>query len=256
MLNPLGACLPIAITNNSTLQQVGETSFIVRIQTSGLDKNEGISLQARNMVARTWLSGIKLNSPHWLVDYVLAYDSLLLEVDASAIDFNGLFNYLRGVEDNNNSTKKNASKSAGKLHEIEVCYQYSGNDYPNDMLLVEAITGLNSNEIIQLHQGLTFQVFAIGFMPNFAYLGELSPKLHVPRLKEPRLKVPAGAVAITDNQTAVYPQDSPGGWHIIGYTNFIFGSDTNNKISSNDCVVFKAVDLCTFTQDKNRLSTQ
>jgi KipI family sensor histidine kinase inhibitor len=135
-----------------------------------------------------------------------------------------------------------------------VCYQYSGKNHPNDMPLVEQYSGLSANEIIQIHQNTRYQVFAIGFMPNFAYLGELSPALSVPRLKEPRLKVPAGAVAITDNQTAVYPNESPGGWHIIGYTNFRFSDGLNSVIGPNDNVSFKAVNLSAFLRETKRSS--
>ena len=75
---------------------------------------------------------------------------------------------------------------------------------------------MKKEAIIERHQSQTFRAFAIGFAPGFAYLGELDSDLRLARRQNPRTKVPAGAVAIADSYTAVYPQQSPGGWHIIG----------------------------------------
>lgn len=76
--------------------------------------------------------------------------------------------------------------------------------------------GLTTDQVIELHQSVEYRVYAIGFAPGFAYLGELDARLATARLKCPRPKVPKGAVAIADRQTAVYPAESPGGWNILG----------------------------------------
>ena len=256
MLDGLKGCLPVRIEQNCLLERVSETSVIIRVESKPLDKTNSlnISLQARNAVVKKWLVCIEKHRPIWLIDYVIAYDSLLLEFDSALIEFNGLIHWLKSISGEFISKDNNQMEEQGKNHEIKVCYQYSGKNHPNYMLLVEQFSGLSANEIIQLHQNTTYQVFAIGFMPNFAYLGELSPALSVPRLKEPRLKVPAGAVAITDNQTAVYPNESPGGWHIIGYTNFSFGDGLNSVIGPNDNVSFKSVDLNAFLRESKRSS--
>jgi KipI family sensor histidine kinase inhibitor len=75
---------------------------------------------------------------------------------------------------------------------------------------------LTAEQVIELHQSGEYKVYAIGFAPGFAYLGELDQRLATPRLQSPRAKVPKGAVAIADRQTAVYPAVSPGGWNILG----------------------------------------
>jgi KipI family sensor histidine kinase inhibitor len=85
-----------------------------------------------------------------------------------------------------------------------------------DLNAVAARAGLSTTEVIELHQAIEYRVYAIGFAPGFAYLGELDVRLATPRLKSPRAKVPKGAVAIADRQTAVYPAESPGGWNILG----------------------------------------
>jgi len=78
--------------------------------------------------------------------------------------------------------------------------------------------GFSVEEVIRRHSERLYQVFAIGFAPGFAYLGEVAEELSVPRLANPRAKVPAGTLGIADTQTALYPIVSPGGWNLIGRT--------------------------------------
>lgn len=85
-----------------------------------------------------------------------------------------------------------------------------------DLARLAARAGLSVEAVIARHQALEYRVFAIGFAPGFAYLGEVDARIACPRLATPRLRVPAGAVAIADRQTAVYPAASPGGWNLIG----------------------------------------
>ena len=76
--------------------------------------------------------------------------------------------------------------------------------------------GLSVSKVIDLHAGAEYRVYAIGFAPGFAYLGEVDERIAAPRLATPRASVPRGSVAIADRQTAVYPSVSPGGWNLIG----------------------------------------
>lgn len=95
---------------------------------------------------------------------------------------------------------------------IELPVYYDG----DDLAAVANLIGLSIAEVIELHSTTTYRCYAVGFAPGFAYLGEVHPTLQLPRRSTPRLKVPAGAVAIAGKQTAVYPTESPGGWHILG----------------------------------------
>jgi KipI family sensor histidine kinase inhibitor len=72
------------------------------------------------------------------------------------------------------------------------------------------------NDVIALHSSNEYRVYAIGFAPGFAYLGQVDERIAAPRLATPRQRVPRGSVAIADRQTAVYPAVSPGGWNLIG----------------------------------------
>jgi KipI family sensor histidine kinase inhibitor len=97
---------------------------------------------------------------------------------------------------------------------VEVPVIYDGPDLP----FVAQHCGLSLDEVIRLHSESDYTVYMMGFMPGFPYLGKLPEALHVPRLETPRTRVPAGSVAIAGGQTGIYPQDSPGGWRLIGRT--------------------------------------
>ena len=76
-------------------------------------------------------------------------------------------------------------------------------------------------DVVELHASVEYQVRAVGFVPGFAYLGELDERLRLPRRDAPRARVPVGAVAIAGAQTAIYPLVTPGGWHLIGRTDTV-----------------------------------
>lgn len=82
---------------------------------------------------------------------------------------------------------------------------------------VARATGLSVADVIARHQAATYVVDTMGFAPGFAYLDGLDPALELPRRATPRERVPAGSVAIAGRQSAVYPSDSPGGWHLLGH---------------------------------------
>lgn len=100
---------------------------------------------------------------------------------------------------------------------VEIPVRYGGADGP-DLQEVAARCGLRPADVIELHAGSTYRVFLLGFSPGFAYLGPLPAQLVLPRRDEPRSRVPQGSVAIAAEQTCVYPQATPGGWHLLGRT--------------------------------------
>lgn len=95
---------------------------------------------------------------------------------------------------------------------------YYGEEAGWDLSNVAKQCQLSLKEIITLHSQQVYRSYALGFTPGFCYLGTLNEQLVLPRKATPRLQVPKGAVAIAEQQTAVYPNSSPGGWHIIGQT--------------------------------------
>jgi KipI family sensor histidine kinase inhibitor len=108
-----------------------------------------------------------------------------------------------------------ATEAAPALHEIPV--RYGGSEGP-DLELVARHCGIAPQEVVRLHSEATYRVAFLGFSPGFPYLTGLPLKLVCPRRAEPRLKVPAGSVAIGGAQAGIYPESTPGGWNVIGKT--------------------------------------
>ena len=97
---------------------------------------------------------------------------------------------------------------------IEIPVRYDG----EDLAFVAEACSLSEEEVIRRHLGTTYVAAFCGFAPGFAYLSGLDYSLQLPRRNTPRTRVPAGTVAIAATYSAVYPQESPGGWHLIGST--------------------------------------
>jgi KipI family sensor histidine kinase inhibitor len=97
---------------------------------------------------------------------------------------------------------------------IDIPTHYDGPDLAD----TAARSAMSAEELVAIHTAAEYRVFFLGFVPGFAYCGPLDTRIVAPRLERPRERVPAGAVAIADGQTAVYPLDSPGGWRLIGHT--------------------------------------
>ena len=104
-------------------------------------------------------------------------------------------------------------KAEGKLIELPVYYHP---DVGPDLEIVARANGLTVAEVIAIHARRDYTVCAIGFAPGFAFLADVDARIATPRHERPRAKVVAGSVGIADRQTAVYPMDTPGGWHLIG----------------------------------------
>ena len=104
-------------------------------------------------------------------------------------------------------------KSEARVITLPVWY---GCESGEDLARLAEAKGLTTEEVVQIHRAREYRVYAIGFAPGFAYLGEVDERIASPRLATPRQNVPRGAVGIADRQTAVYPASSPGGWNLIG----------------------------------------
>ncbi len=154
-------------------------------------------------------AAVKAAAPAWLHDVVPAYASAGVFFDANRIDVPGVIDWLGAVGDT-----PTTEPTAGRLHRIPVCYEMGP-----DLGRVAEQKGLPAEEVIRLHAGIEYAVYAVGFVPGFAYLGYLpEPLCRVGRLASPRVRVESGSVGLTGRQTAVYPLPRPGGWHLIGRT--------------------------------------
>jgi KipI family sensor histidine kinase inhibitor len=142
-----------------------------------------------------------------------------------------------------------APASAARLHEIPVWYAGA------DLTEVAQACKLSVDRVIELHSATEYRVGAIGFAPGFAYLGELHERLALPRRAAPRTLVPAGSLAIGERQTAIYPQASPGGWHLLGLCpRRLFDARRTPPcpLALGDRVRFLPVDEATYRREQSR----
>jgi len=103
-------------------------------------------------------------------------------------------------------------ESGGRLVEIPTIYD--GEDLED----VAALRGITTKEVVDIHSGCEYLAWFLGFVPGFAYLGEVPDWIAAPRRAVPRKIVPTGSVGIAGKQTGVYPRSTPGGWNLIGRT--------------------------------------
>lgn len=171
----------------------------------GEEINQDISSKVRNA-----FSSIKELNDEALIEVIPSYSSIFITFDIFKYDYNSLKQKLISIINLDETFEKN--------EEIITIDVYYGSEVGFDLEHISNSSNLSIYEIIQLHSNKLYDVYAIGFLPGFAYLGNVDKKIAMPRLSSPRKVIPKGSVAIADTQTAVYPQNSPGGWNIIGKT--------------------------------------
>ncbi len=147
------------------------------------------------------------------ISIIPSYTSIYIRYDIFKYDFQTIISFLK---DKFSSFKYDKNDNQ-PVKTVNIPVYYS-EDSGLDLKRLSIEKNLSIDEIISLHSNKTYLVYAVGFMPGFAYLAKVDKKLQTPRLKHPRDVIPKGSVAIADSQTAVYPKESPGGWNIIGRT--------------------------------------
>jgi len=150
-----------------------------------------------------------VRAQRWLgvTEVILAYRTVAVFADPEQVDLVDLEFRLRAL------VSAGESHPPGRCVVIPVLYDGA------DLHVVAARLELSAAEVVNLHSSTEYHVFAIGFMPGFPYAGYLPTALaSLPRREAPRLRVPAGSVAIAGRQTGIYPAQSPGGWHLLGTT--------------------------------------
>ena len=140
-----------------------------------------------------------------------------------------------------------ASRSRAPL-EVPVCYDP---EFALDIVEVAERSGIAPEEVAHRHSGVEHRVLMVGFAPGLPYLGGLDPALALPRRPTPRIRVPAGSVAIANLQTTVYPFETPGGWSVIGRTPLVLFDPARNPptlFSPGDRVRFLPISRSEYTR--------
>ena len=144
-------------------------------------------------------------------EIIPSYASLLVSFDVLRYDFDEACAQIGNII----SHADHVDEAAQSIVSIPVYY---GLDVGLDLEMLAEEKNLQVQEVIDLHVKELYSIYAIGFAPGFAYMGQIDERLATSRLANPRKAVPKGSVAIADRQTAIYPLQSPGGWKILGRT--------------------------------------
>ena len=217
------------------IQLLGDHAIVYKINTGQLKDIDPNLLAFTQFVTNEQINGIK--------DIILAYDTLTLVYDILHFDSNP-FLFAHTILEAFNASKKSLNAIENKsIIEIPVCYDASlGIDLQN---AVKA-SNCSINELIQQHSDKIYTVYCLGFLPGFAYMGDVPNAIQLPRHPSPRSKVLAGSVGIAGKQTGIYPMNSPGGWQIIGRTPIKIFDPTSTTLTlfkAGDQIKFKPIDL-------------
>ncbi|MBF9233738.1 5-oxoprolinase subunit PxpB [Microvirga alba] len=180
---------------------------------------------------------LRANPPAGLLETVPTYRSLTVQFDPTLTDYDALVAFL--AEQTKNLAPRN---TVGKRWHVPVVY---GGAYGADLEEVAERHNLTPQELIDLHSAAIYRVYMIGFLPGFAYLGGLDPRLATPRRTQPRAKIPSGSIIIGGAQAAVGSIEGPSGWHLLGRTpvrSYAPERDPAFLLAAGDEIVFQPID--------------
>lgn len=181
----------------------GDTALTVEF---GNEISEGINAKVRALniaLGNSGLSGVTETVP--------TYRSLMIHYDPGVLPYSRLTKRLQKLLEGLDRIEL----PPGQVLEIPVLY---GEEMGPDLEFVARFHNISPEEVVGRHSRAEYLIYMLGFTPGFTYLGGMDETIATPRLKTPRVKIPAGSVGIAGGQTGVYPVDSPGGWQLIGRT--------------------------------------
>jgi len=227
----------------SNIQVAGENALIIYFADEASSSTFATIQQAEQLIRQEMKGDLALD----IIDLIPSYTSILVVFNILTTDHHKVRGKLRLLLSFlNESVKTHVGIDDSSLIELPVYYALETGP---DLAAIAKRNNLSIEQVIEIHQSKEYRVYAIGFAPGFAYLGEVDNRIASPRLSTPRLKVPKGAVAIAEKQTAVYPSISPGGWNIVGLCPvdmFDEKATPTMPIKVGDRVIFKAIDKSEF----------
>lgn len=157
---------------------------------------------------------VKTHFGEALVETTVSYNALIIYYHFDRLNYQTIQSYIEDIV-SQTSNELPINSPSNTIVEIPVYY---GEDAGWDIAEVARRCNMTIDQVITTHSQAQYRAYALGFTPGFCYLASIDSTLILPRKKTPRLQIPQGAVAIAEQQTAVYPCVSPGGWHILGQT--------------------------------------
>ena len=144
-----------------------------------------------------------------IINLTPSYNKLIINFDLSITDYKKIKNFIEGL------TISRDIKDNNQKIRIPVCCD---DEYGLDFLRLTKKLNIDKDKILELYFGKEYFCYMTGFIAGMPFLGDINKGIRCDRLETPRVKVPKGSVAITEQFTNIYTFESPGGWNIIGNT--------------------------------------
>ena len=214
------------------INQISEQAFL-------LDFGSEINIQINKYVisfADCILQEIEKDNHLKIINCVPSYNKILIQFDAFSDTKTKIIAFLHSL-----NQKDITHVNKREIVDLPICYD---DEFALDIIDVSKKTRITKSNIIKLHLNTEFYVYMIGFTPGLPFMGNLDKQLSVPRKLTPRVHVPAGSVGIVDNLCVIYPNQSPGGWNIIGRTpQRMFDKNKKNPtfVNAGYSVKFKSI---------------
>ncbi len=187
-----------------------------------------------------------------IFEIINTYNALLIKYKQPFSDFDKETNALKEIV----LSAKSGKRPQQSRYCIPVCYDEK---WGIDLHEIATQKQLSPTALVELHTAPIYTVYFTGFLPGFPYLGGLSKKLYIDRKKNPRNKIPKGAVGIGGQQTGIYPTSSPGGWQIIGNCPidlFDISKPSPSLFQSGDQVKFESVSIEEYQDIQEKVKNQ
>lgn len=229
-----------SLGNKFQIQLLGDHAILFKINTGILDGIDQDLLALNYFFKEKQFIGVK--------DIILAYDTLTLIYDILEFDNNPYLFASQQLEAFLKASPTINQTRNASLIEVPVCYDPSlGIDLEKAAIHLKC----SIESIIQQHTEKIYTVYCLGFLPGFAYMGDVPKAIQLPRHAAPRSKVVAGSVGIAGKQTGIYPMESPGGWQIIGRTPLKIFDPFSAELTlfkAGDQIKFNPISLALFHQ--------
>ncbi|GIO65817.1 5-oxoprolinase subunit PxpB [Paenibacillus cookii] len=222
---------------NMVIEPLGETALLIQF---GEKIDEGVNRQVQAAV-----SLLEASPFPGFVECIPSFAAVAVYYDPFRLDRSPgegtAFEHVRSLVQNRLKQIGVHAERKRDVIDIPVCY---GGEHGPDLAYVAELNGLDEAEVVSIHSGRDYLVYALGFAPGFPYLGGMPASISAPRKGTPRLSIPAGSVGIAGTQTGIYPLDTPGGWQIIGRTPLALfrpGQDPPVLLNSGQYIRFRPI---------------
>ncbi len=190
--------------------------------------------QKTNIKVIKYFENINKKNIDGIINLTPSYNKLIISFDLNVVNFTELKKKIEDIEISESYIRQDQ-----KIIKIPTCCD---DEFALDIERLSLKLNLTKKEILDTYLNNEYFCYMTGFIAGMPFLGDIDKKIRLERLETPRVKVPKGAVGITEQFTNIYTFESPGGWNILGSTPIKIFDQKNEKqpvlINPGDRVLF------------------